>query len=84
MLLRLNHFITIVWILYSCYYSYESSLDRNKPQISSKQTLECHRREYTFKATRSDPTGRQCWDYITAMSCWGRCDSGEVCFYKYL
>ena len=81
MLLRLKHFLTIVWIILCCYYSHElSTIDRNrpKPSINSRQTLECHRREYTFKATRTDSSGRQCWEYITAMSCWGRCDSGEV------
>lgn len=46
--------------------------------IDPKKTLECHRREYTFTATRTDSFGRQCWQVIKSMSCWGRCDSTEV------
>ncbi|KAH9380456.1 hypothetical protein HPB48_008795 [Haemaphysalis longicornis] len=46
--------------------------------VNTLTTLECHRREYSFRATRSDAKGNRCWDDITAMSCWGRCDSGEV------
>ena len=81
MLLRANNLMTIVWIIVFCCDSNQlSTIDRNrpKPSINSRQTLECHRREYTFKATRTDSFGRQCWEYITVMSCWGRCDSGEV------
>ena len=46
--------------------------------IDPRFTLECHRREYTFKAVRYDDVGRKCWQFVTVMSCWGRCDSGEV------
>lgn len=41
-------------------------------------TLECHRRMYAYKVTKTDSTGRICWDVINVMSCWGRCDSNEV------
>lgn len=79
MLLRVNYIILIVWICLSCYLSHElSTINKSKPLINAHATLECHRREYTFKATRTDLSGRQCWEYITVMSCWGRCDSGEV------
>nr|XP_015930088.1 thyrostimulin beta-5 subunit-like [Parasteatoda tepidariorum] len=43
-----------------------------------KGVLSCLRREYTLKATRTDRDGRQCWDIIRAISCWGRCDSFEI------
>ncbi|XP_035224889.1 thyrostimulin beta-5 subunit-like [Stegodyphus dumicola] len=46
--------------------------------IDPETTLECHRREFTFRASQTDASGRQCWDHVTAMSCWGRCDSGEI------
>lgn len=41
-------------------------------------TLECHKRVYNYKVTKSDSAGRVCWDIISVMSCWGRCDSNEV------
>ena len=43
-------------------------------------TLECHRRLYAYKVTKTDSAGRVCWDTISVMSCWGRCDSNEVSF----
>ncbi|GIY35226.1 thyrostimulin beta-5 subunit [Caerostris darwini] len=43
-----------------------------------ENTLDCHRREFTFKASQTDENGLQCWGVVTAMSCWGRCDTGEV------
>ncbi len=80
MLLRVNYLMIIVLVCLSCYFSHElSTINKSKPLINAHATLECHRREYTFKATRTDLSGRQCWEYITVMSCWGRCDSGEVC-----
>ncbi|KAF8784548.1 Thyrostimulin beta-5 subunit like protein [Argiope bruennichi] len=53
------------------------SADRNLPVID-EDTLECHRREFTFKASQTDENGLQCWDFVTAASCWGRCDTGEI------
>lgn len=38
----------------------------------------CVRRGYSFKVSQQDQRGRTCWDTVTAMSCWGRCDSNEV------
>lgn len=46
--------------------------------VNPESTIECHRREFTFRAMQTDENGKQCWDLVTAMSCWGRCDSGEV------
>ncbi|GIY35225.1 thyrostimulin beta-5 subunit [Caerostris darwini] len=43
-----------------------------------ENTLDCHRREFTFKASQTDENGLQCWGVVTAMSCWGRCDTGEI------
>ncbi|XP_077494069.1 glycoprotein hormone beta 5 [Amblyomma americanum] len=51
--------------------------------VDTLTTLECHRREYSFRATRTDAKGNQCWDDITAMSCWGRCDSGEISDWRF-
>lgn len=58
-----------------------SSLNRTSKStryVDPRVTLGCHRREYTFKAVQTDSMGRSCYQYITTMSCWGRCDSGEV------
>ncbi|XP_053211643.1 uncharacterized protein LOC128395263 [Panonychus citri] len=51
--------------------------------VDLSSTLECHRREFTFNASRSDSLGRKCWGLVTAMSCWGRCDSSEIADYKF-
>lgn len=40
--------------------------------------LDCHRRLYNHTVTKKDALGRSCWDTVTAVSCWGRCDSREV------
>jgi hypothetical protein len=89
----LNHLVlvltvTLLYISYGCcsHGVKTSSLSNNsthKNRVESEYvdpifTLECHRREYTFKAVRYDELGRKCWQYVTVMSCWGRCDSGEV------
>lgn len=46
--------------------------------IDPETTLGCYRREYFFKAERTDASGRKCWSTVKATSCWGRCESGEV------
>ncbi|XP_047002291.1 thyrostimulin beta-5 subunit [Schistocerca americana] len=46
-------------------------------------TLECHRRLYTYKVTKTDADGRACWDVINVMSCWGRCDSNEISDWRF-
>lgn len=50
--------------------------------LLQKQALGCHLRLYTYRVEQSDSTGRVCWDNVSAMSCWGRCDSREVCLIK--
>ncbi|XP_069970009.1 thyrostimulin beta-5 subunit [Penaeus vannamei] len=51
--------------------------------IDPLSTLECHRRQYTYKVHKTDDNGRMCWDYINVMSCWGRCDSNEIADWKF-
>ncbi|XP_066975748.1 thyrostimulin beta-5 subunit [Macrobrachium rosenbergii] len=51
--------------------------------INPLSTLECHRRQYTYKVHKTDDNGRICWDYINVMSCWGRCDSNEIADWKF-
>lgn len=41
-------------------------------------TLQCHTKPYTFRVTQADENGKQCWDTLSVMACWGRCDSNEV------
>lgn len=45
--------------------------------------LGCHRRLYTYRVTQSDSKGRECWDHVIVMSCWGRCDSSEISDWKF-
>lgn len=40
--------------------------------------LECRERVYTFQVTQTDINGKQCWDALSTIACWGRCDSNEV------
>ncbi|XP_042226490.1 thyrostimulin beta-5 subunit-like [Homarus americanus] len=51
--------------------------------INPQSTLECHRRQYTYKVHKTDDEGRICWDFINVMSCWGRCDSNEIADWKF-
>ncbi|KAJ6217348.1 hypothetical protein RDWZM_008505 [Blomia tropicalis] len=52
--------------------------------VNPKSTLECHRREYTYMAVKSDKeTGKRCTGFITVESCWGRCNSGEITDYHF-
>ncbi|XP_037273677.2 glycoprotein hormone beta 5 [Rhipicephalus microplus] len=56
---------------------------RGGDAVDTLTTIECHRREYSFRATRTDGNGNRCWDDVTAMSCWGRCDSGEIADWRF-
>lgn len=51
--------------------------------IDPDSTLQCHLREYTHKVYRKDSLGRKCWDTITVLSCWGRCDSYEIADWQF-
>ncbi|XP_067119570.1 thyrostimulin beta-5 subunit-like [Centruroides vittatus] len=51
--------------------------------VDPLSTLECRRTEYFYKATRTDERGRQCWDNLRVMSCWGRCDSIEIADWRF-
>ncbi|GAB0096621.1 glycoprotein hormone beta-5 [Sergentomyia squamirostris] len=46
-------------------------------------TLGCHRRIYTYRVTQTDQKGRDCWDDVSVVSCWGRCDSNEISDWKF-
>ncbi|VEN43722.1 unnamed protein product [Callosobruchus maculatus] len=46
--------------------------------VNPADTLRCHRVPYTYRVQQSDDNGKQCWDVISVMACWGRCDSNEV------
>nr|XP_054917910.1 uncharacterized protein LOC129380566 [Dermacentor andersoni] len=46
--------------------------------VDTLTTLNCHPREYLFRAARTDANGSRCWDDVTVMSCWGRCDSRKL------
>lgn len=52
--------------------------------MESANALDCKKKLYTFQVSKTDSNGRVCSDEINVMSCWGRCDSNEVSFVKYL
>ncbi|RWS31427.1 glycoprotein hormone beta 5-like protein [Leptotrombidium deliense] len=63
----------------------DTSLNESRKPIfiDPKTTLKCHRREYTYNAVKTDEYGRRCRDKITVMSCWGRCESGEITYHLF-
>ncbi|XP_015608408.1 thyrostimulin beta-5 subunit [Cephus cinctus] len=46
-------------------------------------TLECHRRLYNYRVSQPDEQGRECWDFLSVWSCWGRCDSNEISDWRF-
>ncbi|GFO16675.1 glycoprotein hormone beta-5-like [Plakobranchus ocellatus] len=57
--------------------------------IDPRTTLVCHLRHYQFRVDKPDivdpETGSvlRCSGMVTVNSCWGRCDSSEVCITAY-
>ncbi|XP_050314219.1 thyrostimulin beta-5 subunit [Anthonomus grandis grandis] len=47
------------------------------------QTLRCHKKIYYFRVSQSDENGKECWDYLSIMACWGRCDSNEIADFRF-
>lgn len=60
----------------------QNIIEAEGPTFLNPSTLECHMRPYTFRVTQSDENGKQCWDTVSVMACWGRCDSNEVSHFK--
>lgn len=56
----------------------ERVFKEKEPISDAAVTLKCHRRLYTYRVTKTDENGKQCWDTISVNACWGRCDSNEV------
>ncbi|XP_060529924.1 thyrostimulin beta-5 subunit [Cylas formicarius] len=46
-------------------------------------TLKCHKRTYTYKVSQTDENGKECWDILSVMACWGRCDSNEIADFRF-
>lgn len=69
-----------IWILLSlaAFGSSQSIIEAGIEPLDASATIECHRRLYTYRVTQSDENGKQCWDTLSVMACWGRCDSNEV------
>ncbi|KAG1652390.1 Thyrostimulin beta-5 subunit [Nymphon striatum] len=82
MIVRLPLALMMTITLISFCKSY-SRIEDEYSMIDPKGTLKCHRREFTYKVLRKDRLGRKCTDYITAMSCWGRCDSNEIADWRF-
>ncbi|XP_075526908.1 thyrostimulin beta-5 subunit-like [Dermacentor variabilis] len=51
--------------------------------VDTLTTLNCHRREYWFRAARTNANGSRCWDDVTVMSCWGGCGSREIADWRF-
>ncbi|CAM1154229.1 gpb5 (predicted) [Pycnogonum litorale] len=77
--------LTLLYFLALLYISGCNSylLQGDYSDINPESTLKCHRREFTYKVVRKDKFGRKCYGYITAMSCWGRCDSNEIADWRF-
>lgn len=50
----------------------------DEEQMLFERVLDCRPRFYSYKVTQTDSEGRMCWDMVTVVSCFGRCDSIEV------
>lgn len=77
--------IMLLWLSISCsvfanavIIDTERVFKDKEPIVDAAGTLECHRRLYTYRVTKTDENGKQCWDTISVNACWGRCDSNEV------
>lgn len=66
-------FTTVTTVCWS-----QQIIDARGGPIDAAATLDCHRRLYTYRVTQADENGKQCWDTLSVLSCWGRCDSNEV------
>ncbi|XP_046387291.1 thyrostimulin beta-5 subunit [Ischnura elegans] len=62
--------------------SVPSSMSMEKA-VNLATTLQCHQRRYKYRVSKSDSMGRKCWDDISVMSCWGRCDSNEISDWRF-
>lgn len=69
--------IIFVLLLIAINLSLPMEIETNSPPLG------CHRRLYTIKVTQSDSNGHECWDNVSVMSCWGRCDSNEISDWKF-
>lgn len=77
--------LLVLFVSYSEQAQLQKSKMRRKIVVNPKSTLECHRREYTYKAVNTDEkSGKKCSGYVTVESCWGRCNSGEVSSLRHL
>ncbi|XP_019868321.2 thyrostimulin beta-5 subunit [Aethina tumida] len=51
--------------------------------VEVSETLDCHKRMYTYHVTQTDENGRSCRDKVSVMACWGRCDSNEIADWRF-
>ncbi|CAH1375612.1 hypothetical protein MTP99_017022 [Tenebrio molitor] len=74
-----------VWILVclSALVSSQSIIEAGLEPLDASGTIECHRRMYTYRVTQTDDNGKQCWDTLSVMACWGRCDSNEISDWRF-
>ena len=71
--------IIIIYFIVLINYCYCQNVITDSTNMDS--SLDCNRRAYSHRVTQTDSEGRICWDTITVVSCWGRCDSNEVNIY---
>ncbi|XP_075225134.1 glycoprotein hormone beta 5 isoform X2 [Lycorma delicatula] len=84
--------VLITCLFWVSAWAYISSEQLNSIRIQDQQTgaafdpnsiLGCHKRVYNSKVSKADSQGRTCWDTISVMSCWGRCDSREISDWRF-
>ncbi|KAL1498287.1 hypothetical protein ABEB36_009108 [Hypothenemus hampei] len=51
--------------------------------VNQKTTLKCHKFLHKHDVTQLDKNGKACWDTLSVMACWGRCDSKEMADYRF-
>ncbi|XP_052864450.1 thyrostimulin beta-5 subunit [Anopheles cruzii] len=56
---------------------------REMTDRSNQVYLGCHKRLFTYRVSQTDSKGRECWDHVSVLSCWGRCDSNEISDWRF-
>ncbi|XP_066260822.1 thyrostimulin beta-5 subunit [Euwallacea similis] len=51
--------------------------------FDENSTLKCHKRLYNYRVSQVDKNGKECWDVLSVMACWGRCDSNEIADFRF-
>ncbi|CAH0554647.1 unnamed protein product [Brassicogethes aeneus] len=75
-----------IWMLFSVVINLALSqtvIKAHLEPLDASETLECHKRMYTYSVTQTDENGKSCRDKVSVMACWGRCDSNEISDWRF-